>query len=334
MVAMETESLESDRFAALGTRSYDRCRDSVIAQEAVMPAGAKVSQLIPPSTSRCRLVLSAALIAESRAQRGRSKTLRLVSACIAHEVNQPLSGIMTNASTCLRMLNTDPPNIEGARDTALRTLRDVNRATEVISRLRTLFTKSEGAEPLVRNETAAESLELNRLVLDAVGLSQSDLYAGGVTVKFDLEDSLPHVTGDRIQLQQVLLNLIRNASEAMSAVHDRARTLTIATRREGNEHMRISVQDVGVGFADEEVDKLFRPFYTTKVHGMGIGLCVSRSIIEHHRGRLWGMANTDGPGATFCLVIPCTPRKVSQQRSVDASSRAAEPCALDVGGGL
>jgi len=296
-----------------------------------MPAGAKVSRPIQPSTSRCRLVSSAALIAESGAQRGRSNTPRLVSACIAHELNQPLSGIMTNASTCLRMLNADPPNIEGARETALRTLRDVNRASEIISRLRTLFAQSEAAESLVRSESPVEPLDLNQLVLDAISLSQSDLRTGGVTVTFDLTNNLPYLTGDRIQLQQVLLNLIRNANDAMSGVHDRTRTLTIATSHEEDDHVRVSVQDVGVGFADEEVDKVFRPFYTTKAHGMGIGLSVSRSIIENHRGRLWGMANTDGPGATFCLVIPCTPTKISQQRSDDASCRPPYALAVEVG---
>jgi len=286
-----------------------------------MPARARaVPPLVPRSGSKCGLVRSGPLTVERHPEHDRSNTLQLLTACIAHEVKQPLSGIMANASTCLRMLNADPPNVEGARDTALRTLRDVNRAAEVTSRLATLFEKKEpAAESVANSEPAADPFGLNQLVLDAVALAQADLYASCVTATFDLENDL-YISGDRIQLQQVLLNLVRNACEAMNAVDDRARTLTIATCREGKANVRVSVRDVGAGFADKEADKLFTPFYTTKVHGMGIGLCLSRSIIRTHRGRLWGMANTDGPGATFCIVIPCKP--ASQHRDVAMSGRA------------
>ncbi|MGZ6130355.1 MAG: sensor histidine kinase [Vulcanimicrobiaceae bacterium] len=292
------------------------------------------SEDTPRSAAGRRLGRSATLTAEKRRHCEPSSTLRLVTACIAHEVNQPLSGIMANASTCLRMLNADPPNVEGARDTALRTLRDVTRAAEVISRLRALFAGSEpSAKCPARSASATESLDLNQLVIDAVALSQAELYASRVTVTFDMENDLPQLTGDRIQLQQVLLNLIRNASEAMSVVHDGARTLTIATRREGNDHVRVSVQDVGAGFDEHEVDNLFTPFYTTKVDGMGIGLCVSRTIVENHRGRLWGIPNTDRPGATFLLALPCGAKQASQHRQADVGG-CAEPDAPALEGSL
>ena len=293
-----------------------------------------VSEHTPRSAARCRLVPSATLAAKQRRHWEPSSTLPLVTACIAHEVNQPLSGIMTNASTCLRLLNADPPNVEGARDTALRTLRDVTRAAEVISRLRALFAESEpSAECPAKSASATETFDLNQLVVDAVALSQAELNASRVTVTFDIENDLPQVTGDRVQLQQVVLNLIRNASEAMSIVHDCARTLTIATRCEGNDHVRVSVHDVGVGFDEHDVNNLFTPFYTTKVNGMGIGLCVSRSIVESHRGRLWGMPNTDSPGATFLVVLPCGEKQASQHRHADVRGRA-EPDTLALEGSL
>jgi signal transduction histidine kinase len=300
-----------------------------------MPTSAKaVSEHTPTRAAKCRLVRPATLIGEQRSHGERSSSLRLVTACIAHEVNQPLSGIMTNAGTCLRMLNADPPNVEGARDTALRTLRDVNRAAEIISRLRALFARSEpSAESPARGALATESLDLNQLALDSVALAQSELHASRVTVTLDLENDLPQLTGDPIQLQQVLLNLIRNAREAMSVVNVSSRTLTIATRRDGNDHVRVSVQDVGVGFDEQEVDKLFTPFYTTKVDGMGIGLWVSRSIVENHRGRLWGMPNIDSPGATFCLALPCAASQASRHRHFDVAVRA-DPDALELEGSL
>jgi signal transduction histidine kinase len=217
-----------------------------------------------------------------------------LTASIAHEVNQPLSGIITNASTCLRMLNADPPNVEGARETARRTIRDGNRASDVIKRLRALFSK---------RDPTTESVDLNEATREVIALSLSNLQRNRVILLPELADDLPLVTGDRVQLQQVILNLLGNALDAMSAVADRPRQLVIRTARDEGDHVRLSVQDAGVGFDPQGVDKLFEAFYTTKSEGMGIGLSVSRSIIERHHGRLWAASN-DGPGATFSFSIP------------------------------
>jgi len=224
----------------------------------------------------------------------RVAALGALAASIAHEVNQPLSGIITNASTCLRLLADDPPNIDGARETARRTIRDGNRASDVIARLHALFAKK-GA--------VTESVDLNKATRELIALSSNEIQRERVTVRMDLADDLPPVAGDSVQLQQVVLNLLMNALEAMRGVDDRPRQLVIRTERDEGERVRLSVQDVGVGFDPQSVDRLFDAFYTTKGDGMGIGLSVSRSIIESHHGRLWAALN-DGPGATFSFSIP------------------------------
>ncbi|MGA3047749.1 MAG: PAS domain S-box protein [Terracidiphilus sp.] len=225
----------------------------------------------------------------------RVASLGALTASIAHEVNQPLSGIMTNAGTCLRMLTADPPNVDGALETARRTIRDANRATDVIKRLRALFTKK---------KTATETVDLNEATREVIALSLNEIQRNQVVLRTDFSENLPVVMGDRIQIQQVILNLLMNASDAMSNVDDRPRELVIGTAQDGNGCVRFSVKDVGVGFGSHNTEKFFEAFYTTKSSGMGIGLSVSRSIIESHEGRLWATPN-DGPGATFSFSIPC-----------------------------
>jgi len=224
----------------------------------------------------------------------RVTTLGALTASIAHEVNQPLSGIITNASTCLRMLAADPPNIDGARETARRTIRDGNRASDVITRLRALFSK--------KNATT-ESVDLNEATREVIALSLRELQRRRVILLPELAADIPPVIGDRVQLQQVILNLLLNASDAMSDVDDRPRHLVIRTARDDGDRVRLTVQDAGVGFEPQSVERLFEAFYTTKSGGMGMGLSVSRSIIESHHGRLWAAPN-DGPGATFAFSIP------------------------------
>ena len=228
------------------------------------------------------------------AHMARVTTLSTLTASIAHEVNQPLSGIVTNAGTCLRMLDATPPNIDGARETARRTIRDGNRASEVITRLRALFSKK---------NAAFEVFDLNEAAKEVVALSVSDLERNRVILQSDLAADLPSVLGDRVQIQQVILNLIRNGSDAMSIVNDRPRDLLIQTACDDG-GVRLSVKDSGVGIDSEIEQKLFEAFSTTKGDGMGIGLSVSRSIIESHHGRLWAIRN-QGPGATFLFSIPC-----------------------------
>ena len=236
----------------------------------------------------------------------RVMSLGTLTASIAHELNQPLSGIVTNASTCMRMLAADPPNVDGARETARRTIRDGNRASEVITRLRALFGKK---------ETTNESVDLNDATREVLSLSSSELHRNRVILQQELADDLPTVTGDRVQLQQVILNLLRNASDSMSGVDDRPRQLLIRTEGDEDDHVRLTVKDAGVGFAPQAADRLFESFYTTKNDGMGIGLSVSRSIIEGHHGRLWATLN-NGPGAAFSFSIPRAPEGLTRARSI------------------
>ena len=224
----------------------------------------------------------------------RVTTVSALTASIAHEINQPLSGIMTNAGTCLRMLANEPPDIDGARETARRMIRDGDRASDVITRLRSMFSKK---------EFTLEPLDLNDVAREVIALSLSELQQHRVVLQVELAGDLPCVPGDRIQIQQVILNLLRNAADAMTDVHDRPRQLLIKTDREGDDRVRVSVRDAGRGLRRESMDQLFDAFYTTKSEGMGIGLYVSRSIVERHHGRLWAEPN-DGPGANFSFWIP------------------------------
>src|SRR5580692_3373281 len=185
----------------------------------------------------------------------RVMTLGTLTASIAHELNQPLSGILTNASTCMRMLAADPPNVEGARETARRTIRDGNRAADVVTRLRALFS---------RKDATTEPVDLNEAAREVIALSWSELQRSRVILRPELADILPPVTGDRVQLQQVILNLLLNAAEAMSSVNDRARQLVIRTERDEGDRVRLTVQDAGVGLDPQAADKLFEAFYSTK----------------------------------------------------------------------
>jgi signal transduction histidine kinase len=184
----------------------------------------------------------------------------------------------------------------------------------VIARLRALFGKRGGK---------AESVDLNAVTRELIALSLSELHRRRVTLRTELAEALPAVLGDRVQLQQVILNLLLNAAEAMNGIEDRRRQLLIRTEPESADRVRLSVQDVGVGFEPHDAERLFEPFYTTKSGGMGIGLSVSRSIIESHRGNLWAEPNA-GPGATFAFSIPAragergTERLGGVRRLVDA----------------
>jgi signal transduction histidine kinase len=231
----------------------------------------------------------------------RVTTLSTLTASIAHEVNQPLSGIITNGSTCLRMLAADPPDVDGACEAVRRTIRDGKRAADVMARVRALF---------ANKESTTESVDLNEATQEVIALSLSELQRNRVVLRSEFAQDLPAVIGDRVQLQQVILNLLRNALDAMVGVHDRSRQLLIRTEREDTDCVRVTVRDTGVGFDRTSTDKLFDAFYTTKGDGMGIGLSVSRSIVERHRGRLWAEPN-DGPGATFSLSIPSDPESAT-----------------------
>jgi signal transduction histidine kinase len=225
----------------------------------------------------------------------RVASLGELTASIAHEVNQPLAGIITNASTGLRLLTAEPPDIEGAIRTAQRTLRDGNRASQVIRRLRGLFRKQ---------EFRPEPFDLNDAGQEVIAICSHDLQRRHISLVTDFDPALPPVTGDRIQLQQVILNLILNAADAVSTVEEDTRRVAIETTECEPGLAQFTVRDSGIGITADDLVKVFDAFYTTKANGMGVGLSVSRSIIEQHGGRLWASPN-EGPGTTFAFCIPC-----------------------------
>ena len=220
-------------------------------------------------------------------------TMGELAAAIAHEVNQPLSGVITNARTTLRWLAVDPPDLVEMRSSMLRTIEDAKRAADVIARLRTFFKGESGAR---------ETLDLNNVVKEVITLTRAEIQRGGATLRLELASDLPSVAADRVQLQQVLVNLITNAIEAMGGVEKWPRELVIGTQTNDTE-VQIAVQDSGTGLNQTNKDQIFHAFYTTKREGMGMGLWISRSIIESHDGRLWATGNA-GPGATFYFTLP------------------------------
>jgi len=245
-------------------------------------------------TERVRAEQQLRQVQNDLAHVARVGTLNAMTASITHEVSQPLVGILTNASTCISMLEMDPPDLIGAAATVRRTIRDANRASDVIARLRAMFSKT---------RPTMEMVDLNEAAREVFILSAGELQRRRAQLQTDLAEDLPLVRADRVQLQQVVLNLVLNAADAMAGVEDRPRAILVRTRCEDARGVRLDVQDSGVGVSPEANDKLFDAFYTTKQGGMGLGLSICRSIIESHHGRLWASAN-DGDGSTFSFYIP------------------------------
>jgi len=252
-----------------------------------------LAAVVVDSTDRKRAADDLREVQAELAHVARITTMGEMAASIAHEVNQPLSGVVINGNACLRWMAGDPPNLAEAREAVQRIIRDGKRASDVIARIRNLSKKS-GAEK--------EPLDLNETIAEVVAFVQGELRRTRVALRTELARDLPRVMGDRVQLQQVVLNLVLNGLEAMSTVADRPRELVIETKREDAEHASVAVRDVGVGLDPEAINRLFDAFYTTKSGGMGMGLSISRSIIENHGGRLWAVPN-QGPGATFLFTV-------------------------------
>jgi len=224
----------------------------------------------------------------------RVTTLGELAASIAHEVNQPLSGIITNSNACIRWLAGDSPNLDEAREAIRRILRDGNRASDVISRIRALVSKT---------DTEKSRLDVNAAIQEVAALAQGEVGRNKVALRTELAHDLPPVLGDRVQLQQVILNLVMNGVEAMASVADRPRELLIYSHQDGSDKILVAVRDSGTELHSENLDRFFEPFFSTKPKGMGMGLAISRSIIESHGGRLWAVPN-DGPGVTFAFALP------------------------------
>jgi PAS domain S-box-containing protein len=223
----------------------------------------------------------------------RVTTMGELAASIAHEIKQPISAAHTNAKTCLRWLGRDQPDIEEAREAVSRITQDVTRASEIISRISILFKKG---------EPQREWVDVNEVIREMINLLRSEAGRRAISIRTELAPDLPHVNADRVQLQQVFMNLMRNGIDAISE-RNAAGDLTIKSQRNRDDQVLISVSDTGIGLPPERADKVFEAFFTTKPQGTGMGLSISRSIIESHGGRLWATANPDR-GATFQFTLP------------------------------
>jgi len=224
----------------------------------------------------------------------RITTMGELAASIAHELNQPLGSIVMSGDACLRWLTAKPPNLDEVRQAVEAIIRDGTRASSVLVRIRGL---------LRRGERLRERSNINEIIREVIALSEGELRQSGASLRTEMPGNLPPVVVDRVLLQQVILNLMMNAVEAMRAVSDRARLLRIRTEEQPAGSIVVRVQDSGVGLDPQHSSRLFEAFYTTKVKGIGMGLTISRSIIEAHGGRLWAVAN-HGPGSTFCFTLP------------------------------
>jgi C4-dicarboxylate-specific signal transduction histidine kinase len=222
----------------------------------------------------------------------RVTTMGELTASLAHEVNQPIGAAVTNANTCIRWLARDTPNVEEARAAAMRSAKDGMRAAEIVSRIRLLFKKGTPERELV---------DVNEVVREMIVLLRGEATRYNVSIRTELAAELPPVLGDRVQLQQVMMNLMLNGMDAMKDV-DGTRELAIKSQRAENEQVLVTVSDTGVGLPAQQGDQIFKAFFTTKSHGTGMGLSISRSIVESHGGRLWAADNSPR-GASFHFAL-------------------------------
>jgi signal transduction histidine kinase len=243
-----------------------------------------------------QLMLASEALREAQTQLAhvnRVATMGELSASIAHEVTQPIAGVVTNANAALRWLGRRPPDLQKAQYSLDEIIKDGNRATDIVERLRALIKKAPPRK---------DALEINGAILEVIALTRGEILKHGGSVQTQLAEDLPLIQGDRVQLQQVILNLIINAVEAMSAVSEGARELLISTGKDASGGVLVTVRDSGPGLNPESFDRLFDAFYTTKPGGMGMGLSICRSIVEAHGGRIW--ASLAAPGTAFQCVLP------------------------------
>ncbi len=230
------------------------------------------------------------------AHMARVTTMGEMTASIAHEVNQPLTAVVTNANACLRWLAGEEPNLEETREAVVRIVSEGKRAAEVIQRIRSLVKKSAPEK---------SRLDVNDVIREVLVLTNHQTLKKRISVRTELAAGLPAISGDRVQLQQVILNLVMNALEATAVADESGDELVVTSEKDEPDQVTVAIRDSGVGIAPDKLDKLFHPFFTTKPNGMGMGLPISRSIIEAHGGRLWADRNP-GPGATFKFSVPVT----------------------------
>jgi two-component system sensor kinase FixL len=253
--------------------------------------------------------ITASREAEAELQRVRTELARVarvttlgeLTAAIAHEVNQPLTGVISSGNACLRWLAAEPPNLEAARRSVERMIDDGNRAADVIRRIRDMVRKTPPRK---------DAFNINDTIMEVLALIRTELSRNDISPRAELSNDLPAVWGDRIQLQQVILNLVMNAIEAMSEVSVTQRKLLIASVKDGSSGVLVRIQDSGIGLDGESLDHLFEAFFTTKARGMGMGLAVSQTILQAHGGRLWAAPNPSH-GATFQFTLPANNERAS-----------------------
>ena len=242
--------------------------------------------------SRTRAQEALRLAQSDLARVNRVTTMGELTASLAHEVNQPIAAAVTDANTCLRWLTRDQPDVEEAREAASRVVKDATRAAEIISRVRLTFTK---------NTPQRELVDVNEVIKEMIVLLRNEASRYSISVRTELSD-IPQIMGDRVQLQQVMMNLMLNAIDAMKNVEG-TRELVIKSQGLEDEQLVLVVSDTGVGLPPQQADQIFNAFFTTKSHGTGMGLRISRSIVESHGGRLWAAKNSPR-GASFYLTLP------------------------------
>jgi PAS domain S-box-containing protein len=271
----------------------------------------EISLTVSPLLNKCGKVIGASKVArdittsreaEAELQRVRTELARVarvttlgeLTAAIAHEVNQPLTGVISSGNACLRWLAANPPNLEAARRSVERMIDDGNRAADVIRRIRDMVRKSPPRK---------DGFNINDTIMEVLALIRTELSRNDISPRAELSNDLPVVWGDRIQLQQVILNLVMNAIEAMSEVSPTQRNLLIASVKDGSNGVLVRIQDSGIGLDGESLDRLFEAFFTTKARGMGMGLAVSQTILQAHGGQLWATPNASH-GTTFQFTLP------------------------------
>jgi C4-dicarboxylate-specific signal transduction histidine kinase len=273
------------------TESLRRARDDLKGTVQELQSTNEALQAQSRERKRAEEALSQAQADLSRVSR--VNTMGELTASLAHELNQPIAASITNANTCLRWLAADTPNLEEARAAASRIVKDATRAAEIISRIRLLFKKGTPQRELV---------DLNEVIREMIVLLRGEATRYNVSIRTELPADIPQIMGDRVQLQQVMMNLMVNSIDAMKDV-DGTRELAIKSQRGETDQVLVSVSDTGVGLPAQQADQIFKAFFTTKPHGTGMGLSISRSIVESHDGRLWAAENSPR-GTSFYFTLP------------------------------